>query len=501
MASGVVVKVENLSKKYTIRHQGGGSRDGLRHVLEAAVAAPFKALGQKLQKAEPWKKRHGAALDIVQSPNFSGLVILLWLSLSAFGQASGATITAKSGELRDVQAAVNNAPDGGTVIIPNGTFTWDKSVFVTGGTYPDGSLKGKSVNIFGASKGGVTIVNNHPAPTTYTEQAILAVAPSPNFTMEIKNLVFTIGPNVTGPFMGNMQLSYQLSGGWGQSALTPGKPPLIHDCTFTVNATIAKGLRIFNNGGVIWNCTFNSDGVSFTDGIAFQGFGTDTYPTPSTMGTLDTTGLANTYVEDSTFNNFGPGYALDLSGNARMVIRHCKFNNSLVGSHGYESDPAGMRHAEVYNCKFEGKSYTWLHIRGGTWAVFDNDFATGTSAVTFTLIALQRRAVQLNPPCPTKYPIPRQIGQGWAKKGGSAYPGYESLGNGYVLDPCYFWNNKGFTVGYTDDEDTCGNRLQTKDFVKEGRDYYTDRPKPGYAPYAYPHPLRATSPNRRQNRH
>lgn len=67
MASDVAIKVVNLSKKYTIRHKGSRSGDGLRHLLQAAVEAPFKALARKLQNAEPWKKQNGAAPDIVQS--------------------------------------------------------------------------------------------------------------------------------------------------------------------------------------------------------------------------------------------------------------------------------------------------------------------------------------------------------------------------------------------------------------------------------------------------
>jgi lipopolysaccharide transport system ATP-binding protein len=48
MSSDVVIRVENLAKKYTIRHFNGLSGDGLRHALQNAVTAPFKLLNQKL---------------------------------------------------------------------------------------------------------------------------------------------------------------------------------------------------------------------------------------------------------------------------------------------------------------------------------------------------------------------------------------------------------------------------------------------------------------------
>jgi hypothetical protein len=425
------------------------------------------------------------------------LLILLCLSLSAFGQASGATITAKSGELRDVQAAVKKARDGDTVVIPRGTWTWKAPLRIDGGTFADQSHRGKSVSLHG--EGGVKILNDYVAGPGWQDQTLIYVMTGPAAPWEMKGIDFAEGPALAGHgSVGHCYIDISYAGGSGQTVNKNGKVAIIGDCSFESRGNVSWMVHWPSPPGLIYNCKFSARGTGSEVGIEQNGGGG--WTSPSTMGTADKDGLSNLYVEDCSFSGFGNGYACDLAGGSRMVIRHCTFNNSLVGSHGYESDPAGMRHAEVYDCKFEGKSYTWLHIRGGTWAVFDNDFATGTSAVTFTLIALQRRAVQLNPPCPTKYPIPRQIGQGWAKEGGSAYPGYESLGNGYVLDPCYFWNNKGFTVGYTDDQDTCGNRLQTKDFVKEGRDYYIDRPKPGYAPYPYPHPLRATSPNRRQNR-
>jgi lipopolysaccharide transport system ATP-binding protein len=52
MSSDLVVRVEGLSKKYSIRHFTGISHDGLRHLLQDVVTAPFKALTRKLRRAE-----------------------------------------------------------------------------------------------------------------------------------------------------------------------------------------------------------------------------------------------------------------------------------------------------------------------------------------------------------------------------------------------------------------------------------------------------------------
>jgi lipopolysaccharide transport system ATP-binding protein len=48
-----VIRVENLSKKYIIQHQGQASGNGLRHVIQDAVAAPFRKLAAIGKKQAP----------------------------------------------------------------------------------------------------------------------------------------------------------------------------------------------------------------------------------------------------------------------------------------------------------------------------------------------------------------------------------------------------------------------------------------------------------------
>ena len=49
MSSDIVIRVSNLSKRYIIGHQAGRG-DGLRHVLQEAVSAPFRALRASLSR-------------------------------------------------------------------------------------------------------------------------------------------------------------------------------------------------------------------------------------------------------------------------------------------------------------------------------------------------------------------------------------------------------------------------------------------------------------------
>jgi hypothetical protein len=56
----------------------------------------------------------------------------------------------------------------------------------------------------------------------------------------------------------------------------------------------------------------------------------------------------------------------------------------------------------------------------------------------------------------------------------------------------YFWGNTGtMAIGANDQTDGCGGGLRTASFILSGRDYFNGTPKPGYAKYTYPHPLRS----------
>jgi hypothetical protein len=60
-----------------------------------------------------------------------------------------------------------------------------------------------------------------------------------------------------------------------------------------------------------------------------------------------------------------------------------------------------------------------------------------------------------------------------------------------ITEKFYIWGNTGYTsVGGTDYPDQCGRGLTVAQFVQQGRDYELG-PKPGWARYTYPHPLRA----------
>ena len=63
------------------------------------------------------------------------------------------------------------------------------------------------------------------------------------------------------------------------------------------------------------------------------------WTTTSTMGTLDTNGTVNVYIEDSTFINVSQWP--DIDDNGRMVMRHCVLDGTWGLTHGFTSNWAG----------------------------------------------------------------------------------------------------------------------------------------------------------------
>jgi hypothetical protein len=266
-------------------------------------------------------------------------------------------------------------------------------------------------------------------------------------------------------------------------------------------------IRFEVNGGVVWNWTFydndqNEEAITFKDPTGGASGVSPSWTTGDTMGTADVNGKANTYVEDCTFNEMML-QAMDLDDNSRVVIRHCTFNNSGMSSHGLDTSPYGMRQWELYNNTFvfstsgtsrAGNAFPfnlnwWFFCRGGTGVIFNNvmpDISTeewgAKDSTLFTVYNIRRLSSYIPPQ--TTWQALHQIGQGYS--------------GGLTLDPVYIWANTGGTrsnnPGISDYQpDEVGLGLLSANFIKQGRDYYVNTAKPGYAAYPYPHPLRAGS--------
>jgi hypothetical protein len=408
--------------------------------------------------------------------------------------ASGATIQT-DGSSRSVQSAISKAQPGDTVLIPNGTYHWASQVTVN-----------KFVHLQGASIGGVTLIDD-----ISSGGVMVVVNSSPAGNTSISNLVI-----IPGAVNGASNQSY------GLGVYAGGQPVLLHDCTFytTQSNPYNYDVQWGMNGGVIWNCTFDSLG-NYIAGIEFQQQNDTDWKNPSTVGTLDTNGVRNTYVEDCTFKTAYISCS-DMGDDARVVYRHCTFFNSTLYCHGQDTSPWGARQWEVYNNTFtwtgsgsgsktvNGHTYSWTYplnqqcwfsVRGGTgvfWGNAIDSILWKHEVIQLNVFSINRASNDI--PCQTQYPAARQVGQGWIGAGGYAYANASIDGTGYTTDPICVWGNTGSGVAsgeavvglnqYAPDD--CGNGQLIENYVQQGRDYLFSA-KANYTPYPYPHPLRSGS--------
>jgi len=231
------------------------------------------------------------------------------------------------------------------------------------------------------------------------------------------------------------------------------------------------------------------------------------------MGTSDTTGTNNFYVEDSDFHAWLN--ATDIDDCGRAVFRRNVFNNAGFGTHGADTSNYGVRHYEIYdnefvfNGKSDGTTFNlnwWFFLRGGTGVIADNimpDINSGDygnkAEINATVMNLQRNGGPNG--CwganiaGNQYPAPRQVGMGYVT--GAA--GNDAITYKGDSEPLYIWGNSiAPAVGRSDFGGTdCASPDSTANYFVAGRDFIEDgTKKPGYTKYPYPHPQRVSSPPR-----
>jgi hypothetical protein len=392
--------------------------------------------------------------------------VLICLGQSAWSYTVSGTTYTTNGSESDVQAACNAAPDNGTVtvLIPNGTYSWTGTLTIT-----------KSLTLAGASSTGVIIHNN------LASGDMIDATSSANGNINIYWLdLQQIANNAfgTGAILGSDRTE-------------PSKyTVLIHDCIFNAGTIGSYSIICRANGIIIWNDDFPTiTGIYFTCGKYGP---TSSWNTPDSYGSEDTTGLANSYVENCTFEA-GSQYLLNIDDNARVVFRNNVTQDCSVGSHGQESSPYGCREWEIYNNTFHvttGNPYNlqcWFMDRGGAGVIWGNSmdliqFKSGIQFCVFSVNSSQQIPLQ------TSWPAARQVGQGWSASSSSTYgnPVVAGDGIGQVTSGIYIWNNTGTAT--QDPGFLSVDGSYAVPYVQPGRDYFTTA-KPGYTPYTYPHPL------------
>jgi hypothetical protein len=435
------------------------------------------------------------------------IIFLMFAAGSAWSfTVSGTTYTTNGAE-SDVQAACNAAPDNGTVtvVIPNGTYSWTGTLTIR-----------KSLTLAGASSTGVKINNNLASGAMISATAGTAG----HINIYWLNIV-QIASNGGGKgFALVIDRNRHRPGDVARSA-SRSEPTnytvLVHDCTFSSGSIFNYMVLCQDNGIIFWNDTFIGDGPN--DSLAVGGISfvcdkygpTSSWNTPDTYGVQDTTGLANSYVEDCKFYD-APTAISNFDDNSRVVWRYNTVQEAQLGTHGQESSIYGARSWEIYNNTFihptsgtgpSGNTYPmnmqcWFGARGGSGVIFNNamdDISGGKNGVNLTVFSINRAD---SIPCQTAYPAARQTGQGWSASSSATYgnPVVAQDGKGAVTEGVYIWGNTGSEttdpnyVGLDQySPDDCGNGELVTNFLKEGRDYFVGTAKPNYTAYQYPHPL------------
>lgn len=460
--------------------------------------------------------------------------------------AEAATVTAASCSQEDVQAAIDSASDGDTVVLPAGTATWTTSAANAPAVVISRKGSEKEITLQGAG----------------IDKTIITDATGDQcFQVAIKS-------SESGIWSGVKEKPFRITGftfkGAGDNAvlLAGGTDWRIDNCKFE-----NSGRSLWVDGsGVIDHCIFDKAENGQCVFVSHSGYGggshgDGSWSSPLTLGTADAV-----YIEDCTFNYYSqsPNAALDGCYGARVVFRHNTVNNGNIGNHGTESSGRGrsIRSYEIYNNTFAMDIKQWhftaMFLRGGTGVIFGN---TLTGGYTNAVLATNYRSRTAYAPwgkcdgtstCdgnqardsgkhtgPDDQPTLTSSGKSWTAgewvgyavrntsdgssgiveantadaitatlSGGTdndwdegdefvitnGYPAIDQIGRStdsgpgtpQALDPLYEWAN---TLNGDDADIAVSGGPMVSAHIKEGRDYRNDTPKAGYDPYEYPHPL------------
>lgn len=370
---------------------------------------------------------------------------------------------AKTCSFNDVSSAVNSASDGDTVLIPDGSCTWDsgitttKQIIIRAENYtptPAGT-EGS-----GATSRNVVLTNN------ISSGAMFSFTSGDTYHCGVGGIQFNEG---TGDAS---FISLEGSG---------SKPPKIFDCYFH-NISVrgwpaGRGIDIQSLGAIMWNTVMIGTVTgSVGEGAILVRSPNRVWETDSTKGMDDTNGNINVYFEDSTFKNLG--IIPDIDDHGRFVARHCINDGAWGETHGFSSTWGG-RHWEFYDNTFQvtttaktlANRYFWA--RAGTGIFTDNEVNNANDTQSYGSVSQLDVGDNYGPS--SGYPQERQ--PGWGYENGS-----------HVIDPIYMWNQTGDRA-YTYSIDGAWSS-----HVQLNRDIYVNNgAKPGYTKYTYPHPLRSGS--------
>jgi len=311
-----------------------------------------------------------------------GIVYFLFFTVSllfALAAQASSTITASTCNGPDVQAAINVAKDGDTVVIPAGRCTWTQTVTV--GKVVSQSpiqMQSKSITIQGAGMDQTIIVDNVPKPAATGGPIFRLITKSRGLT-RLTGLTVDGGTGPADPHGRPMVTLGGFSQTWRLDHLR-----------FITTNNFAVGIYGFTFG-VMDHCIFDLNnwkhGVyvfhELWPPVSGQGFGDGSWADALALGTDKAV-----FIEDNIFRSPSVAFAHEGWSGQRVVFRHNTLVNTLWGNHGTESPGRyrGARSFEIYNnvATYTGAARPKLFgFRSGAGVIFNN-----TITGPFTVIGL-----------------------------------------------------------------------------------------------------------------
>jgi hypothetical protein len=307
-----------------------------------------------------------------------GLFVFVLVLLSSVAAHAG-TVNAASCSSSDVQAAINAASSGDTVVVPSGTCTWTTAVTVSG----------KAVTLQGQ-----TVCSGTP-PSSCTDSTIisLSVASGQTFNIICSPTNFVTIQGFTFKYPGGNGSNGAL--GIGGTSWPPSGPSFRFTNSHVVMNTGNNNNSLFSGIGMAYGLidhilfvnqdtasssgTFGVFGDSNTKGFL-------SWQTPLAFGTNQAV-----YFEDNTFTYGGTDTEGPWDGysGARLVFRYNTVTNSHVGGHGTDSgNDRSTFSAEIYANTFTNNAGAINAgvSRGGTYLLWGNTFNGSTGYGAFGLV-------------------------------------------------------------------------------------------------------------------
>ena len=353
-------------------------------------------------------------------------------------------------------------------MVPAGECTWNAAV----------SILDKTITLLGAGTGtgGSKIIYGE------TGHSLLEIDPgSKTGKMDISGFWFVGGDP---DYWSGTAISFGGPKGW--------KNLRIHHNVFEDNVQWTI-VGYAGTHGVIDHNTFKGS----AHGIVFYGDGADDWATSLILGTADFF-----FVEDNVFDWddwYGATGAacMDMQRGGRVVFRYNTVRYGFWETHDKaRSGLASANAYEIYNNKLWTNTNKWkgLDISAGSGVVWGNTFTGGGTWETDWSVPIGAMDYKSFDPrglplCDGNDPADQNVpGEaGWRCQ---YQIGSQSEGPTAYAYPLYLWSNY-HNSSLVEMECTAGCSVNSRPHLLEGRDFINNGTtiKPGYTPYAYPHPL------------